>query len=326
MLVQINDKKNAIAFHSPPDDAEDLYYEPDVIDQQASMSESSRRAYYSDLQDFMTKTGSALPTNVESVLHYLKECSDQVNPRTLRRRLSMIRKWHQLHRLSDPTNDLSVKEKIKAISRTCGTPKVKAKALRLPALLQLVAYLDTHSSLLYIRNKALLLIGYFGAFRRSELVNLVWESIDFVPEGMTIQLPRSKTDQSGEGFICAIPFGPDHYCPVRALLAWRDASGKYAGSIFRRITSQGKLLHAPISAHHWNSELKCLAHQAKLPNADQVSSHSLRRGSTTEAASRGAPLITLKQHGRWRSGSSVLEYIEEGRRFKDSAAKLLFDF
>ncbi|WP_423063563.1 site-specific integrase [Candidiatus Paracoxiella cheracis] len=203
---------------------------------------------------------------------------------------------------------------------------MKAKALRLPALLQLIGYLETHSSLLYIRHKALLLIGYFGAFRRSELVNLVWESIDFVPEGMTIQLPRSKTDQSGEGFVCAIPFGPDHYCPVRALLEWRDASGKYEGYLFRQITNQGKVLESPISSHHWNSELKRLAHNAKLPNADQITSHSLRRGSTTEAACRGAPLITLKQHGRWRSGNSVLEYIEEGRRFKDSAAQLLFDF
>lgn len=86
------------------------------------------------------------------------------------------------------------------------------------------------------------------------------------------------------------------------------------------------MLSAPISAHHWNNQLKQLAHHAKLPNADRITSHSLRRGSTTEAASRGAPLMTLKSHGRWRSGASVLEYIEEGRRFKDSAAKLLFDF
>ncbi|WP_423064299.1 site-specific integrase [Candidiatus Paracoxiella cheracis] len=324
--MQINNKKDVIACHSAADDLEDVYYEPDVIDQQASMSESTRRAYYSDLQDFLTKTGRALPTDIESVLQYLEACTDQVNPRTLRRRLSMIRKWHQLHRMPDPTHDLSIKEKITAIARTHGTPKVKAKALRLPALLQLIAYLETHSSLLYIRNKALLLIGYFGAFRRSELVNLVWESIDFVPEGMTIQLPRSKTDQSGEGFVCAIPFGPDHYCPVRALLAWRDASGQYEGYLFRQITNQGKVLESPISSHHWNNELKRLAHHAKLPNAEQITSHSLRRGSTTEAASRGAPLMTLKQHGRWRSGNSVLEYIEEGRRFKDSAAKLLFDF
>ena len=169
-------------------------------------------------------------------------------------------------------------------------------------------------------------MGYFGAFRRSELVNLTWESIEFVPEGLVIQLPRSKTDQSGEGLTSAIPVGPDAYCPVRALMEWRDSSGEYQGAIFRRITNRGKILSAPISAHHWNNELKRLAHQAKLPNADKITSHSLRRGSTTEAASRGAPLITLKSHGRWRSGASVLEYIEEGRRFKDSAAKLLFDF
>jgi integrase len=170
------------------------------------MSDSTRRAYYSDLQDFMTKTGRGLPTDIESVLNYLNACANHINPRSLRRRLSMIRKWHQLHRVPDPTNDLTITEKIKAIARIHGSPKVKAKAVRLPALLQMVECCDEHSSLLYIRNKALLLMGYFGAFRRSELVSLVWESIDFVPEGMAIQLPRSKTDQSGEGFVCAIPW------------------------------------------------------------------------------------------------------------------------
>ncbi len=324
--MQNNNKNGVTSSNLSADDSEELYYEADTIDQQASMSESTRRAYYSDLQDFMTKMGVGFPADTKSVLIYLERCADHINPRTLRRRLSMIRKWHRLHCVPDPTNDLAIKEKIKAIARTHGTPKIKAKAVRLPALLQLVKYCDEHSSLLYIRSKALLLMGYFGAFRRSELVNLVWESIDFVPEGMTIQLPRSKTDQSGEGFVCAIPFGPDHYCPVRALLDWRDASGEYEGYLFRRITKQEKILQSPISSHHWNNELKRLAHQAKLPNADQITSHSLRRGSTTEAASRGAPLITLKQHGRWRSGASVLEYIEEGRRFKDSASNLLYDF
>lgn len=324
--MQNNNNNDVISSHHSVDDSEDLGYKPDESDQQASMSESTRRAYYSDLQDFMTKTGRGFPADTDSVLGYLAVCADRINPRTLRRRLSMIRKWHQLHRVADPTRELAVKETMNAILRTHGTPKVKAKAVRLPALLQLVKYCDEHSSLLYTRNKALLLVGYFGAFRRSELVNLVWESIEFVPEGMTIQLPRSKTDQRGEGFVCAIPFGPDHYCPVRALLGWRDASSAYEGYIFRRLTNQGTVLQSPISSHHWNNELKRLAHQAKLPNADQMSAHSLRRGSTTEAASRGAPLVTLKRHGRWRSGNSVLEYIEEGRRFKDSAASLLFDF
>lgn len=303
-----------------------LVYEPDTIDKNAPMSTSTRRAYYSDLQVFIEKTGRALPVTMDVILDYLDRAADQVNPRTLCRHLSMLRKWHRLHHHPDPTNAIAVKEKIQSIARSQGKPKAKAKALRLTALLQLVGYLDQLPSLINIRNKALLLIGYFGAFRRSELVNLTWEAIEFVSEGMIIQLERSKTDQSGEGLTCAIPFGPDHYCPVRALLDWRDASGKYEGYLFRRITNQGKILQSPISSHHWNNQLKQLAHQAKLPNADQITSHSLRRGSTTEAASRGAPLIALKRHGRWRSGNSVLEYLEEGRRFKDSAASLLFDF
>ena len=286
----------------------------------------SKEPYYSDLNDFRLKTGQSLPTTTEGILNYLDQCQDQLNPRTVSRRLSSISKWHRLHRRPDPTQEIAVKETLKTRARSYGQPKVKAKALRLPALLQLVRTLEAHRSLINIRNKALLLIGYFGAFRRSELVSLRWEHVEFVSEGLLIQLGRSKTDQSGEGCLCAIPFGPLHYCPVRALLEWREASGQYEGALFRRITNQGKVLESALCAAHWNRQLKRLAHQAKLPNADQISSHSLRRGSTTEAASRGAPLITLKRHGRWRSGASVLEYLEEGRQFKDSAAKLLFDF
>ncbi len=172
--------------------------------------------------------------------------------------------------------------------------KSKPRHCRLPALLQLVRTLEAHRSLINIRNKALLLIGYFGAFRRSELVSLRWEHVEFVSEGLLIQLGRSKTDQSGEGFLCAIPFGPAHYCPVRALLDWREASGQYEGALFRRITREGKVLSSALCAAHWNRQLKRLAHQAKLPNADQISSHSLRRGSTTVPANQPENHFSLK--------------------------------
>lgn len=298
---------------------------PEAIDTQANMSENTRRAYYADLQAFLMQ-GGVLPTPIEALIPYLEQCAGTLNPRTLQRRLSMIRKWHQLRRLPDPTGDPVVRDTLKGIARTYGQPKVKASALRLPALLQLLTYLKEHPSLKHTRNQALLLMGYFGAFRRAELVNLRWESMEWAPEGLLIQLDRSKTDQIGEGLTCAIPVGPDAYCPVRALMQWREASGHYQGAIFRRITHTGTILSAPISAHYWNTSLKQLAHLAQLPNANQISSHSLRRGSTTEAARQGAPLVILKRHGRWRSAASVLEYIEEGRRFKDSAAQFLFEF
>ena len=153
-----------------------------------------------------------------------------------------------------------------------------------------------------------------------------WEQVEFVREGLIIMMPRSKTDQVGEGRACPIPFGPDPICPVRALIAWREQLGCVSGAIYRRITKAGKVLTQAISSRHWNNEFKDLTLAAKLPMADQMSSHSLRRGSATEAARRGASPQMLQKHGRWKSGATVLEYIEAGRQFQDAAANMLFDF
>ncbi len=291
----------------------------------AATSDNTRIAYHADIQDFLKK-GGVLPATPESIEAYLKHCASAYNPRTLIRRMTALRQWHKLKDHEDPTQSSRVKKTLRGIARVHGRPKRQASALRLVDIDQIIAHLKQNQTAPNIRNQALVLLGFFGAFRRSELVALIWEQVNFVSDGMIITLARSKTDQVGEGMQCVIPFGDDRRCPVRALIEWRQVSGQWAGPIFRRISKVGKVHESAICPRYWNRLLRELASAAGLPNAEQVMSHSLRRGFATEAARLGASMPAIQRHGRWKSTKTVLEYIEAGRQFVDSAVNVLFEF
>lgn len=143
-----------------------------------------------------------------------------------------------------------VRKTLKGIARKYGIPKRQALAMRLQNIDQIADYLDRVSGLASIRVKVLILVGYFGAFRRSEIVSLKWGQVQFVKEGITIELPRSKTDQDGEGQRCVIPVVPNHLCPMKALLDWRSISEQYDGFVFRRLSPKGSLQVQAISANY----------------------------------------------------------------------------
>lgn len=291
----------------------------------AATSENTRIAYQTDIDHFL-KEGGALPATPEQVEMYLKKCASLYNPRTLIRRMTALRQWHRLANEKDPTTDSLVTKTLKGITRLHGRPRKQASALRLKELDQVVAHLDQSNNLISVRNKAMMLLGFFGAFRRSELVSLTWEQIEFVSDGMLVTLPRSKTDQAGEGAKCVIPFGNERRCPVRALITWRKESGVWEGPIFRRISKTGNLLKKEITSKHFNYLVKKIAEEVGLPNPEGYSSHSLRRGFATESARLGASMPAIQKHGRWRSTKTVIEYIEAGRQFADSAVNVLFEF
>ena len=292
----------------------------------AATSDNTRLAYQTDIQHFL-KQGGVLPATTDGIESYLRQCAPHYNPRTLRRRLTALRQWHVLKGHPDPTQNPAIHKTLRGIARLHGRPKIQATALRLIDLDRIVAYLnEAPERLLPIRNRALLLTGFFGAFRRSELVSLTWPQIQFVTDGMVVTLPRSKTDPTGEGTRCIIPFGDDSRCPVRALITWRQGSGVVEGPIFRRISKTGTVSKRAISAPYLNRIIRQLVKVAGLPNPDQYSSHSLRRGFATEASRLGAPMPAIQRHGRWLCTKTVLEYIEAGREFSDSAVNVLFNF
>ncbi|OGT50735.1 MAG: recombinase [Gammaproteobacteria bacterium RIFCSPHIGHO2_12_FULL_41_15] len=291
----------------------------------AATSENTRMAYQSDIKHFLSQ-GNELPATPETVECYLKACATEYNPRTLIRRVTALRQWHKLQGCEDPTQNPLVVKTLRGIARLHGRPKKQAIALRLEDLDRLVTHLKANGALKSTRNRALLLVGFFGAFRRSELVSLKWGQVSFLSDGMIITLPRSKTDQTGEGAPCVIPFGNETRCPVRALIDWRQASKQWDGFIFRRISKTGNLSQEAICAHHLNRLIKALVKEVGLLYADQYSSHSSRRGFATEAARLGASMPAIQRHGRWRSTKTVVEYVEAGRQFADSAVNVLFDF
>ena len=170
----------------------------------AATSDNTRKAYQSDIRQFMN-WGGLLPCNSTMLVRYLHEHALTLNHRTLSRRITALKQWHRYQNFPNPTEHPLVLKTLTGIKNTHGKPKNKAPALRLDDLNKIIAVLTQSNRLIDIRNNALLQVGYFGAFRRSELVNIQWEHIMFSKQGMEILIPTSKTDQGSEGQQSTIP-------------------------------------------------------------------------------------------------------------------------
>lgn len=286
----------------------------------AATSQNTRKAYQADIRHF-EQSGGPLPAKVDDILRYLHTFAPQLNPRTLSRRLTAIKHWHTYQNFDDPTNSPLVRKTLQGITNTHGKPKEKASPLLPTELRQLTEHLSQINSLIAARDNALLQLGYFGAFRRSELIAIHVEHIQRMKDGITILIPHSKTDQSGEGQTCAIPYGNHSVlCPIRALDHWLSRSKITTGPIFRGIDRWEKLQKNALTPLAVTLIIKRWMKACELPNAESFSSHSLRRGLATSASYKGASLTSIMRQGRWKHVNTVLGYIEEGQRFEDNAA------
>lgn len=218
---------------------------------------------------------------------------------------------------------------LKGIQREHGRPKRKAKALQAEHIQQLMTPLATANDkninlLKALRDKALILVAYFGAFRRSELLAIHIEHLQFEPEGLLILVPRSKTDLQGQGLVKALPYATEGLvCPVRAVQQWLAAAALTNGVLFRAINRWGQVQTKPLHLDSLNTILKSVAQQAGLELNGMLSSHSLRRGFATSAARAGADFMAIKRQGGWQNDHVVRGYIEEGQCFEDNAARTL---
>jgi hypothetical protein len=156
--------------------------------------------------------------------------------------------------------------------------------------------------------------------RRSELVAIEVEHVGWAPEGIEIMLPRSKTDQQGEGIVKAIPYSDGPCCPAMALRAWLNAGGITAGPVFRPISKWGLVAGTALGVGSVNTILEDCATLAQLDYVLDLSSHSLRRGMATSAHRAGAYFRDIKKQGGWRHDGTVQGYIEEASRFEENAA------
>lgn len=318
MLKQLELARELTNIETPPISIENQPY------WQLATSANTRKAYQSDIRHFRM-AGGLLPTTTESVLHYLNQQAGLVNPRTLKRRLVAIKHWHTYQNFPDPTAHPLVKKTLSGIARTHGKPAEKAAVISVEQLIALSSHLISKATLAALRDNALLLLGFFGAFRRSELVVMSWQQVTFVPEGVEILIPRSKTDPEGEGNICAIPYGQPPLCPVTALKQWQEQAELSEGFVFRAVRHGKCDPQKGLAPKTVSNIIKHHAIKCQWPNAADYSGHSLRRGFATAASQRGASLGAIMRQGRWRHEGTVYGYIEEGKRFEANAAASILE-
>lgn len=288
----------------------------------ASTAESTRRAYASDLAHFATWCAvhqlPSLPAAPATVARYLAALAQaDYAMATLERRLAAISQAHQARDLDTPTRALAVRKVFAGIRRTHGSAQ-QGKAPLLPADLQLlISQLD--ASPRGLRDRALLLVGFAGAFRRSELVALACADVARRREGLVLTVRRSKTDQEGEGMQKAIPRGAKGTCPVRALDAWLAAGGITEGPIFRPIDRHGRIKPTALAGIEVARLIKRLAAAAGL-DPDVYGGHSLRAGLVTAAAQAGANERDIMRQTGHRSERTLRKYIREANLFTANAA------
>lgn len=291
---------------------------------QRATADNTRKAYQQDIQHF-EKWGGKLPTDTGTVLHYLHEHATVLNARTLARRLTAIRQFHRYQGFKDPTDHPAVQKTLRGIQNTHGKPKQQAPALRLHHLEQAISHLRSQNTLASTRNQCLLTLGYFGALRGSELLNVHIEHITPSEQGITLLIPKSKTDKTNAGQTCAIPKLGNLLCPYEHLEKWRALANIQSGHLFPGINRWDQISLRAMTITGLNKLIKKIADACEWPDAEKYSSHSLRRGLATSASSAGASFKSIMRQGRWQHEGTVLQYIEEGRAFEDNAVNALFD-
>jgi site-specific recombinase XerD len=281
---------------------------------------STRKAYGTDFRIFKAwcdgKGVSSLPASAETVATFLAhETGNGTKPSTLGRRIAAIRYAHKLAHLDTPTDSEAVKATLRGIRRTFGGAKVRKAPAVAAKMHSMVATAPDRLS--GLRDRALLLLGFAGAFRRSELVALDVADIAEAKTGMLVTIRRSKTDQEGEGVTIAIASG-DIACPVKALREWLDAAGIETGPIFRAINKAGTVAQERLTDRSVANIVKAYAERAGFDPA-VFSGHSLRAGFLTSAAGNGASIFKMMDVSRHKSVDTLRGYVRDAELFKDHA-------
>jgi len=286
----------------------------------AEKASATRRAYNSDFQIFSAwcaeRAASALPATPAAVAAFLAwEAERGTKPSTIGRRLAAIRYAHKLAALPLPTDDERVRATVRGIRRTHGAApdrKAPATADKILAMVPLAT-----GRLADMRDRALLLLGFAGAFRRSELVALDCEDIEETTDGLRVTIRRGKTDQEAAGAIIGIPRGAIA-CPVAALRAWLDAAGIVDGPVFRPVSKSQRASLARLTDRSIADIIKAHAARVGLDPA-QFAGHSLRSGFLTSAAARGASVFKMMDVSRHRSVDTLRGYVRDAELFRDHA-------
>jgi len=278
-----------------------------------SKAANTLRAYKADFKDFSSfciKNGlSSMPTEPKILSLYLTHLSSTSKFSTLKRRIASISVIHKMKGHYLDTKHPIIMENLHGIKRVKGSNQKAKKPILISDLKQIINAIDQSNQIekKKIRDKSIILIGFSGGFRRSELVNIDYDDIEFVNEGVKIFIKRSKTDQSGEGMIKAIPYFDNQlFCPVKNLKKWIDLSENKSGKIFN-ISDKSVVLI-----------IKKYASLSGL-DANRYGGHSLRSGFATSTAESGAEERNIMAMTGHKTTQMVRRYIKEANLFKNNA-------
>ena len=300
--------------------------EETLLNLKNSKSINTVRAYKSDFNDFglfCAKNGfKSLPSEPKIISLYLTYLSTKnVKVSTLKRRLVSIGVIHKLKGHYLDTKHPSIIENIMGIKRRKGSVQKGKKPLIINNLKQLINVIDEKSKeeIKKLRDRSIILIGFSGGFRRNEIVSLDYDDLDFVTEGLKINIKRSKTDQFGEGSTKALPyFDNKQYCPVISLKRWIDLTKINSGPLFRRFSKGSKLSENRLTDQSVALIIKEYLRLAGI-DSKNYSGHSLRSGFATTAAESGVEERNIMAMTGHKSPEMVRRYIKDANLFKNNA-------
>ncbi len=291
-----------------------------------ALSDNTWKAYRLDWRLFeewcAERDLTPLPAQADSVAEYIAHLAsvERCKAATIERKLSSISVRHGARGLESPTKTVLVRETLRGTRNAIGAAQTRKKPIVTDELARIIATCESLHTLAAARDRALLLIGFAGAMRRSEIAALTVEDVTEVPEGLDVLIRRSKTDQAGRGRTVSIAYG-SHLatCPVRTLRAWLALSGVSSGPLFREVDRHGNLGNDHL---HPASVARIVKRACELAGFDvaQHGGHSLRSGFATSAAARKNSIWSIKQQGGWTSDATVAGYIRFATRWHDNAS------
>lgn len=294
---------------------------------ESGLASNTMRAYASDLRHFK-HWGGRIPATPSTVARYLVECAKTLKVSTIARHMAAIAREHNRLGLQPPTQSAVVKATMRGIRRIHGCSQKQAKPITSAMIRRLVAPIAIFSELRNSRDRALLLLGFSGGFRRSELVNLTINDLSFEKRGLVVHLRTAKTDQNGFGRDIAILNGNEPVCPVKALKEWiKHLQHNYCendnnGVVFRKIDRFDRIAGGLSGAGiNWILRTRM---QAKRMDVAGFSAHSLRAGLVSSAAMAGVPIWEIQRQTGHRSESMVHRYIRNVGLFDSNVSSRIF--
>lgn len=288
---------------------------------EASTRQNTQKSYAAGVRHFEETWGGLLPATPQRVAEYLATYGETQSINTLRSRLAALAHWHHTHGFADPTRHTLVRQTLKGIREVHNVQERRAEPLQLRDLTALDAWMDNAvaaadacgdaaAALRTRRDRALILLGFWKGFRGDELLSLRFEHVTLVPaQGMTLYLPRSKSDRQAVGVTHRVP-ALSRLCPVAALEDWRAAARLVDGPVFRAIDARGTVRAGALHANSLIGVLRRAFARAGLAKASQYTSHSLRRGFAGWASGNGWDARALMEYVGWKDIHSAMRYVD----------------